>query len=84
MNISPATSHANGFKKRSAARKARNEARAMNDHDPWVIGGKAFIRTLNGHPVYLSEDRGETVQVKVDGGYTEMTKAEWDILPASM
>jgi hypothetical protein len=56
----------------------------MNDHDPWVIGGKAFIRTLNGHPVYLSEDRGEVVQVKVDGGYTEMTKAEWDILPASM
>ena len=67
-----------------AYRKARNGARTMNDHDPWVIGGKAFIRTLNGHPVYLSEDRGETVQVKVDGGYTEMTKAEWDILPASM
>jgi hypothetical protein len=58
--------------------------RAMNGHDPWVIGGKAFIRILNGQPVYLSEDRGETVQVKVGDGYTKMTKAEWDMLPASM
>jgi hypothetical protein len=56
----------------------------MNGHDPWVIGGKAFIRILNGQPVYLSEDRAETVQVKAGDGYTEMTRAEWDMLPASM